>query len=258
MPAPVDREDRDPQEAEESVQLLPPGQASEATPDLAEMGLSAQKFNPEWRKGDDIARYTALSASFFTLVVTLVGLLTQSAEYTWFSWHPILHTLAFPVFVYGVLTLQPTSQPKSKEAGLVRHQAALFGVAVPAAILGTVAVFYNKYLHDKHHFKSLHGQLGLLCTLWLVVQVLVGGASVWGGGVAFGGGMKAKKVWRYHRISGYVLFLCLLCTINLGGESGWAKRNVGAFFKFVAYTIAPVVVLGASAVRVRWSKMKIF
>jgi hypothetical protein len=28
---------------------------------------------------------------------------------------------------------------------------------------------------------------------------MLGGGSVWFGGAAFGGGMKAKMIWKYHR-----------------------------------------------------------
>ena len=35
--------------------------------------------------------------------------------------------------------------------------------------------------------------------MWMIFQILLGGLSVWFGGVALGGGMKAKRVWRYHR-----------------------------------------------------------
>lgn len=41
--------------------------------------------------------------------------------------------------------------------------------------------------------------LGLISVGWLVGQVILGGGSVWYGGAAFGGGMKAKMLWKYHR-----------------------------------------------------------
>lgn len=41
--------------------------------------------------------------------------------------------------------------------------------------------------------------LGITCMLWIIFQVLLGGGSVWFGGKAFGGGMKAKLLWKYHR-----------------------------------------------------------
>lgn len=35
--------------------------------------------------------------------------------------------------------------------------------------------------------------------MWIVVQVLVGGSTVWYGGAVWGGGAKAKALWKYHR-----------------------------------------------------------
>lgn len=37
-------------------------------------------------------------------------------------------------------------------------------------------------------------------------QVFVGAGSVWFEGNLFGGGLKAKSLWKYHRVSGYLLF----------------------------------------------------
>ena len=55
------------------------------------------------------------------------------------------------------MTLQPTSQPKTKAAGLTRHQLAMAAIGVPAIFLGTLAIIWNKYVHDSPHFKSWHG-----------------------------------------------------------------------------------------------------
>ena len=41
--------------------------------------------------------------------------------------------------------------------------------------------------------------LGIISLVWLVAQVVVGGGSVWFGGKLFGGGRKAKLLWKYHR-----------------------------------------------------------
>lgn len=40
---------------------------------------------------------------------------------------------------------------------------------------------------------------GMIAVAWIVVQILLGGLSVWFGGRVFGGGAKAKGVWKYHR-----------------------------------------------------------
>lgn len=43
-------------------------------------------------------------------------------------------------------------------------------------------------------------RLGLLAFVWVLFQVFVGAGSVWFDGKLFGGGMKAKAVWKYHRL----------------------------------------------------------
>ena len=57
----------------------------------------------------------------------------------------------------GILTLQPTSQPKEKEEGLYRHQVAMFLLGFPAISFGTFSIFRNKQLHDSPSFVSWHG-----------------------------------------------------------------------------------------------------
>jgi hypothetical protein len=56
-----------------------------------------------------------------------------------------------------------------------------------------VAVGLNSTSH-------LMGQIfGLVAIIWLVLQIGVGGGTVWYGGIIFGSGAKAKAVYKYHR-----------------------------------------------------------
>ena len=57
----------------------------------------------------------------------------------------------------GILTLQPTSQAKTKAAGLTRHQLAMMALGVPAIFLGTLAIVRRKALHESPHFTTWHG-----------------------------------------------------------------------------------------------------
>lgn len=41
--------------------------------------------------------------------------------------------------------------------------------------------------------------IGVLCMVWFLFQIVLGAGSVWADGVLFGGGMKAKALWKYHR-----------------------------------------------------------
>lgn len=239
-------------DSEDYELLLPPGQE--------DMGQEEQLVKPEVRKGDVVALYAAMgAAAVFLFVSWITVLINDPTNVAWFSLHPTLQSLALSFFVYGIITLQPTSQPKTKAAGLSRHQLAIFVCAFPIVSIGTFAVWWNKHIRDHNHFTTWHGKLGLISMCWILVQIAVGGGSVWFGGAAFGGGMKAKLIWRYHRISGYILFPLLLLTANFGGlYSHWGTKYLSLPIRVIAYLIAPLVILVAVYVRVRLSKMNIF
>ncbi|KAJ3741891.1 hypothetical protein DFH05DRAFT_1527589 [Lentinula detonsa] len=253
-----------PETQAEDYELLPSDpQTADEDPQKGDMGLAEQLEKGERRQGDDIARYTALGASAVTLVVTwFVMLINNPAQVGWFLLHPTLESLAMLFFTYGILTLQPTSQPRTKAAGLSRHQSAIVFMAFPALLIGKLAFSELGLLAPFcEQMISNHGPqvLGIIATGWIIIQISIGGASVWFGGKAFGGGMKAKAVWKYHRLSGYILFPLLLVTVDLGGAlSHWGEKNVPLPIRMVAYVFAPLVCLVAILSRMRVSKMKFF
>jgi len=255
MPTKLEPEDSD---AEDYELLASDSQNVDETLQKDTMGLEEESEKKEGRKGDSLASYAALSASAVTLVVTwLVMLFNQPTSVGWFLLHPTLETLAMLLITYGIMTLQPTSQPRSKVAGLSRHQAAILFIGLPALLVGTFAIVMNKFAGGKPHFKSWHSIFGITAAGWIVIQVLVGGSSVWFGGRVLGGGAKAKAIWKYHRLSGYFLFPSLLATIVLGGGfSHWGERNVWFPLRLVAYVVAPLVCFVAVLSRIRTSKMK--
>lgn len=140
---------------------------------------------------------------------------------------------------------------------MVRHQFVMFILAFPAILLGTSGIVYNKWLHKSPHMTTWHGTFGFMSVVWLIFQVMIGGGSVWFNGSVFGGGAKAKAVWKYHRLSGYILLPLLLFTAHLGGAwSAWMTEQTSHVTRFIAYTIAPVLVVGSVYARIRLSKMK--
>jgi len=224
------------------------------------MGREELVLKREGRQGDDLARNTALVSAAVILVISWCIVLSNNpTKAGWFALHPLLQTLAIFLFTYGILTLQPTSQPKTKAAGLVRHQAAIIMTGFPAILVGTFAVVYHKFLEGANHLVTWHAVFGLISMVWIFLQIFLGAGSVWFDGIAFGGGAKAKTVWKYHRLSGYILFPLLLATVHLGGGwSRWGEKYSNWGFRIVAYTIAPLAILGSIYVRVRTSKMKFF
>ncbi|KXN88278.1 hypothetical protein AN958_07737 [Leucoagaricus sp. SymC.cos] len=179
-------------------------------------------------------------------------------SFRYFAYHLLLQPVALALFSYGtsfricILTLQPTSQPRTKAAGLERHQTSIFTLGFPVVTLGTLAVAYNKYLRDYPHFKTWHAKLGLACMIWIFIQLCIGAGSTWSNGALFGGGARAKALWKYHRLSGYILFGLMLFTAHLGGGwSEWGQNYTNDLVRFVAYTLSPGLIVAGVYLRVR-------
>jgi hypothetical protein len=137
--------------------------------------------------------------------------------YIWCVPRPPPPAFRMPKVSPGILTLQPTSQPETKVAGFFRHQTAMLFIGFPVIALGTSSVVYNKYLHGSEHATTWHGvsilrlflrmtskdiskkTLGFTCVFWLLGQIFIGVGSAWNDGALFGGGAKAKALWKYHR-----------------------------------------------------------
>ncbi|KAM6500689.1 hypothetical protein JOM56_003703 [Amanita muscaria] len=202
----------------------------------------------ELRAGDHLA----LKAASVLVLTSWTSILAKGfSTFGWFGLHPLFQSVALALFTYGILTLQATSQPATKAAGLARHQLAMLS-AFFFLLLGSSSVWYNKELYGKPHYATWHGLMGPICATLLILQVLVGGGSVWFDGAVFGGGIKAKAVWKYHRLSGYSIFLLLFFTAHLGGAwSGWGNKNVGTLIRPLAYTIAPLVIVTSVFARIR-------
>jgi len=251
-------------ESEEQYRLLGAIQPGNDSADhlpfpVPTMGSDSAEKSEE-RLGDKLAYYGALvSMLIFVGLTWFIVFANEPAGLGWFPVHPVLQSLGLGCFTYGILTLQPTAHAKTKAAGLQRHQRTMLAVGVPCIALGTAAIEIHKFSQGHRHFATWHGIFGLVSVIWLLGQVLLGGGSVWYGGAAFGGGMKAKMMWKYHRLSGYVLFTLLLITAHLGGAwSTWVRSYSHLSVRFIAYSVAPLVTLAAIYARVRTSKMKFF
>ncbi|KAH9966441.1 hypothetical protein BC827DRAFT_1258592 [Russula dissimulans] len=219
-----------------------------ATPTDPLMGSSEQHLKDEYRRGDNLALYTGLVLLLTTWTIILSN---NPKGLSWFAFHPTLNTFAILCFTYGILTLQPTSQPKTKAEGLQRHQTAM-AIGMVSLLLGSSSVYNYKASHGADHFTTWHATSAFITTSWLIVQATFGGATVWAGGAAFGGAHRAKLLWKYHRLSGYFLILSLFTTIHLGGGwSTWVEDHSAHPVRLAAYTLAPVGILVSIYSRVR-------
>lgn len=106
--------------------------------------------------------------------------------------------------VQAALILQPTSTPQQKQIGTHIH----YGIQLASILcfLGAFTIIeINKRGHP--HFVSLHGILGLLTVIFVVLQAFVGVAQFFLPVTIFGSVDGGKRIYKYHRWSGYVLLL---------------------------------------------------
>lgn len=127
--------------------------------------------------------------------------------------HPLLQSLGLLTSTLAVLVLQPTWSPETKRSGQYAH-AVLNGASFLIYLSGVTVILVNKHRSpDPHpHFHSAHGYLGVASAVALLGQYAVGFA-MWAVPAVFGGEERAKSVYKYHRVSGYVIYLLLLTTV---------------------------------------------
>jgi len=234
--------------------------------------LPAKGLEPMDLEGDEgPVQQTQSERRAFKLALVAVVLMVVSTWYLVlandplskgaFAFHPPLQILAIGFFTCGILTLQPTSlaQPKAKAKGFSRHQLIMFYLGFPSIVAGTFAIWYAHHFGSSHHHhaKSWHGILGIAALSRMAVQIILGGGSVWFGGRLFGS--DPKRIYKYHRASGYLLMILFLIVIHLGGAwSNFAIEGSNSIFRFTAYLMAPVLIITGVTTRIRFDKMPIF
>ncbi|GAC99250.1 hypothetical protein PHSY_006850 [Pseudozyma hubeiensis SY62] len=198
------------------------------------------------------------AALLFVAVVWSIVLTTMPiTSLPLFGYHPLIQSFAILLLLQAIIVLQRTtpSQPSAKASAFTAHQYINLLLVLPLFTAGASIMWY---LHDQPnsaHFISYHGILGttVVCAAW--VQAALGAASVWWKGKLVGGESKGKKLWKWHRLSGYVLVGLFLLTAALGVvETTWGKGKSGGLQKGIV-----VVALGlaglALVVRLQRSKL---
>lgn len=149
-----------------------------------------------------------------------------------------------------VTVLTDAFHTEQKRHGTWVH-ASLNEVALSAGIAGLVIIEYNKIAHNGTHFESPHAILGLITYLLLLLQALVGITQYFLPGL-YGGEEKAKSVWKYHRLGGYVTFLVMLATVCAATQTDYNKNVLQ--IQLWAVIAAAVITLAGVLPRVRLAK----
>jgi len=90
-------------------------------------------------------------------------------------------------------------------------------------VAGVTIIEYNKEKSHGQHFHSVHGYLGVMTSMVLLLQYLVG-FTMWATPKLYGGEQNAKAIWKYHRISGYLSLVLLLATINSATQTYYTEH----------------------------------
>jgi len=227
---------------------------------LQKMGFEDSERPSVRSAGDRMGILVALVGLAIMLIYTWILIVASNPfSLSYFAFHPPFQILAIACFGYGILTLQPTTlaQPKAKAQGFARHQLFMLCLGFPCITIGSLAILYNKKVNEYAHFETWHGVLGITALAWMLVQIAIGGGTVWFGGRLFG--RNPKALYKYHRASGYPLLVLFLLVVHLGGAwSSFAMKNMSLLSRFVVFLVAPAMVAFGIATRIRFDKMPIF
>lgn len=165
--------------------------------------------------------YALLAQAGVLIVVAVVwrGVFTHNVIL--FSGHPLLQSLGLLVVTQAILILQPTHEPEQKRAGQRAH-AALNLTSFLLFTSGVTIIEVNKFRGHGPHFHSVHGTLGILTSIAILLQYFAG-FTIWAVPSLYGGVDNAKALYKYHRVSGYIIYLALLATVL---SAVWTDFNV--------------------------------
>lgn len=144
-------------------------------------------------------------------MLTLVGIGIAKHPIMLVTGHPISQAAGIFFLIQSILVLQPTRLAKQKTDGQRWH--AIFHVfSFLSFVAGVTVIEYNKLSNGLAHFHSVHAYIGVITYGVLAFQYIFG-LTMWAIPVLYGGEDNAKRMWKFHRWSGYLLLLLLLASV---------------------------------------------
>jgi hypothetical protein len=168
-----------------------------------------------------------------------------------FSAHPLLNSAGILLLTQAILILQPTHTPTQKRQGTIIH-ASTNALGLSALLAGLVVIEVNKIRIGHKHFQSPHAILGLVTYIVLVIQAAVGFTQYWVPSL-YGGVDNAKKVWKYHRMSGYAAVVLMLATVCAATQTTFNKSTL--HIKLWSVIVASLLILVGLIPRIKKQKL---
>jgi hypothetical protein len=151
----------------------------------------------------------------------------------------------------AILVLQPTTTPKQKTDGTHIHFV-LNLMGIMALIAGLIIIEMNKASHPETRFQSVHGIFGLITFILIIMQALVGIAQFYLPKAVLGGVDNGKKLYKYHRMSGYFILIMSLVTVCAAVKTDFNKNVL--HIRLWAVTVASVLVVAGVFPRIKKHK----
>ena len=189
-------------------------------------------------------------AGILILAATVFAAVFTHAFIWPFSMHPLLNSVAALFAFEAALILQPTHTPAQKRIGALIH-GSLNGLAFLLYLLAFVAIYYNKSAHGGVHFESIHAIMGLTTYIVLLIQAAVGFTMYFVPSL-YGSVDKAKSIWKYHRMSGYLVLTLALATVCAATTTDYNQNVLG--MELWVMIVASVLVLLGLIPRVKLQK----
>ncbi|KAF6781720.1 cytochrome b561 [Colletotrichum sojae] len=198
---------------------------------------------------------TGVIAQFGAVIlVAMIWASVFTKDLILFSGHPLAQSLAIFTLVQSILSLQPTHTPDQKRTGQRIH-AVLNLLAFLLLVTGITIIEYNKFLQGPgSHFHSVHGYLGVVLSIVLLLQYIVG-FTMWATPQLYGGEDRAKSIWKYHRWSGYLVLVLLLVTVATATGTPY-NANV-LKLKLWAVIVTSLMIIAGVVPRVQKQKLGI-
>jgi len=170
-----------------------------------------------------------------------------------FSAHPLLNSAGLLLITQGLLILQPTHTPEQKKVGTYLH-AAFVDLGLAALISGLIVIEVNKARNHPVHFDSAHSRLGLITYILIFCQAFVGVTQFFVPQL-YGGVDNAKKLYKYHRASGYLILAVAFATV---AAATWTPYIEGSFgIQKWAVIVAEVLALAGLYSRIKKEKLRL-
>jgi cytochrome b561 len=110
----------------------------------------------------------------------------------------------------------------------------------------------NKASHPETRFQNIHGILGLVTFILIIIQALIGFAQFYVPSTVLGSVENGKKLYKYHRMSGYLILLLSLVTICAATQTGFNKNVLQ--IRLWAVIVASVLVVAGVLPRIKKQK----